>query len=51
MEERARPVQEEMLASLESAQERVKQAEERCERLLKEAMEGACAVPACSCEK
>lgn len=41
MEERARPVQEQVLASLDSAEERVKQAEKRCERLLKEATDGA----------
>ena len=33
-------MQENMLASLESAERRVKQAEEHCERLLKEATEG-----------
>lgn len=40
MEDAARPVQEEALASLELAEERVKQSEERCQRLLKEATEG-----------
>lgn len=50
MEEGARPLQEEVLASLELAEERVKQAEERCERLLKEAMEGKRA-PCCLCPR
>lgn len=45
MEDGARPFEEEVLASLQVAEHRVKQAEERCERLLKEATEGAGSTP------